>query len=358
MLFLKGEEMFSSFIEIVILFCLKRIKDERSIFSILHLLNGKKSSQTIQDAHFFQLTNFFQTFVDLTRSDIESFMKKYEQLEWIKEVSEHHFLLTHFGEENLNEFLHKTPIPKYLNGWKYHNTTKEFWERFSLLVQVVSQLNKNHKKYIPVQRNLDVHLSIKKLLRETKQPKNNIAKLLHDEIMYCMQDAEIDPSFLILRLTGYNQIGWTEKQAAEILKVDIYYFHFNFLSILHFMLNKILSNKKDYPILSLLINNSAVEVPLTQSTRRTYELIEKGYSIEEIAEIRKLKKSTIEDHLVEITLNIANFNISLYVNEEKQEMIKKIARNLPSKQLKQIRDRVENATYFEIRLVLAKYGDI
>ena len=73
--------------------------------------------------------------------------------------------------------------------------------------------------------------------------------------------------------------------------------------------------------------------------------------------IRRLKKSTIEDHLVELALHNKEFSIDPYISIEKQQQIQKAVKKLNSKQLKHIYHEVKNADYFEIRLVLAKYGD-
>src|SRR3954469_3240333 len=59
------------YIENIILYCLKQLKGERTIYSIYHLLNGKKSSQTIQDAHLFSIKKFFRIFESLTRESFE-----------------------------------------------------------------------------------------------------------------------------------------------------------------------------------------------------------------------------------------------------------------------------------------------
>ena len=95
---------------------------------------------------------------------------------------------------------------------------------------------------------------------------------------------------------------------------------------------------------------------MTNSSYRTYKLLGKGYSIEEIAKHRRLQKSTIEDHIVEIALNIDDFSIDAYIDKQSQNRILTAAKQTASKQLKLIRSEVSTANYFEIRLVLAKYG--
>jgi uncharacterized protein YpbB len=76
-----------------------------------------------------------------------------------------------------------------------------------------------------------------------------------------------------------------------------------------------------------------------------------------IANLRHLKLSTIEDHLVELALNVEGFSIDSYVDRVLQNKILEVSRIEATKQLKLIREKIGAATYFQIRLVLAKYGD-
>jgi uncharacterized protein YpbB len=58
-------------IENILLYCLKQLNGERTIYSIYHLLNGKKSSQTLQDAHLFSLKRYFGILESLTRESFD-----------------------------------------------------------------------------------------------------------------------------------------------------------------------------------------------------------------------------------------------------------------------------------------------
>ncbi|KPD00884.1 hypothetical protein LR69_00966 [Geobacillus sp. BCO2] len=77
--------------------------------------------------------------------------------------------------------------------------------------------------------------------------------------------------------------------------------------------------------------------------------------MEAIAEIRRLKRSTIEDHIVEIAANVPGFSIAPFVDDEKAAAIRAAAQALRTRKLKEIREALDGkVSYFEIRLVLAK----
>ncbi|QED48469.1 helix-turn-helix domain-containing protein [Cytobacillus dafuensis] len=350
--------MNDSLIKMLILFCLHRIDAQRTIYSIFHLLKGKKSAQTIQDAHFFQLTNLFHTFTDLTRIEFEELVLEMEKQGFLEGFPQQRFRLTSDGLNQMKLFFEKQPIPKSLNGWKFHQVTELFWERLSLAVQVVSHLKSWDSKFIPIQRKKEVHFWLKGFIQGTGLNREELGVKLYKELVECLEGyREIDPSLLVLRLTGYQIIGLTSSQAAEKMNLDNDTYQFRFKGLIHYMLETIQANPTDFPILRLFVTEDKENVSLTHSAKKTYDLIKKGFFIEEIARIRRLKRNTIEDHIVEISLNCSGFDISSFVSTEKQELILNAIMASNSKQLKQIRQFIPDADYFEIRLVLTRVGE-
>src|SRR5690348_8249605 len=120
-------------LETVILFCLKQLNGERTIYSIYHLLNGKKSSQTIQDAHLFSLKEFFGVYGELTREAFEQITEDLFRKNLIDICGEQQYQLTVAGLE----YLESKWFDHYLDGWNYHTYTMLFWDRLSLLTQVI-----------------------------------------------------------------------------------------------------------------------------------------------------------------------------------------------------------------------------
>lgn len=337
----------------IILYCLRQLKSERTIYSIYHLLKGKKSSQTIQDAHLFSLKKFFGIFDFLTRDAFDQMIETLQAQKLIYNCGEQQFLLTSMGEAHLNNI----PIPRELNGWEYHQVSEKFWRRLSLLIQVVSNLEYQETNYIPIQKNKDIHLWLKSVLIQMKVSKKEIGAKIYAELIECFrQNQEIDPSILIFRLSGYQQIGLTPMQAAQKFSMDFYDYHLQFINIIHYMIRKVGQEPKRFALLVHLYNGLIQQNELTQSSKKTWQLLSQGHSIETIAHIRRLKLSTIEDHLVEIALHFNEFPIDSYVDQTLQEEIITISKRIASKQLKLIKEHVRQASYFQIRLVLAKYG--
>ncbi|MDF2788390.1 MAG: hypothetical protein K0S80_1488 [Neobacillus sp.] len=341
-------------IENILLYCLKQLNGERTIYSIYHLINGKKSSQTLQDAHLFSLKRYFGILEPLTRESFDEIFNKLLINKLVEPCGEQRFLLTSAGED----YLLTNAQPYYVNGWRYQAFTLLVWERLSLLVQVSSNFTFQETKYIPIQKNVEVHNWLKGFLRFTSVSKQELGKFLFSELVEIFEHArDVNAKILIFRLTGYKQIGLTSSQIAKKLNIDSIHYHLEFINTIHCLLHFVESDPSRFKVLSSLLANLDQNDSLTLSARKTLVLLNQGFTAEEIASIRNLKISTIEDHLVEFALNVEDFSINSYVDEEMQLKILEISRRESTRQLKVIRNTLKTASYFQIRLVLAKYGD-
>ncbi|MBT2677673.1 helix-turn-helix domain-containing protein [Bacillus sp. ISL-35] len=346
-----------TYLESVVLSILKTINGERTIYSLFHLLQGKRSSQTIQDAHLYKITPYFSTYPSVSRDGLEKMVGRLKRRGLVEEMAETKVKLTSRGEEELEQHLSQCPLPEFLNGWKYHQVTEPFWERLTLLIQVSSNLINQERSYIPVRNKPETLSWVKRYIKQQNEDRYILAERLYEELTSALENEGTKPELVVLRLTGFKKIGLTIMQASERTGMEPAHYHYEFLNCLHAMFDRLLESPSVYPLLSGLLNKAEREVPLTLSTDKTYKLLQKGYSLDEIAVVRNLKQSTIEDHIVEIVLTIKEFDIERYVPAGKLERILLAAQQNSAKKLKQIKERVADASYFEIRLVLAKYGD-
>jgi uncharacterized protein YpbB len=353
-----GVYMGITYFEGIVLYNLKKIQGDRTIYSLYHLFQGKRSSQTIQDAHLYQLTSFFHTIPSFTRIQLEKTVQGLLTNGMAEEIAETKVILTDKGNRELEFQLAKVPLPQYLNGWKYHQVTDVFWERLTLLIQVCSNLINRERNFIPIRNKKEVLTWVKQYISQQEEDRYKLAEKLFFELTDALDNPHTRPDFIVIRLTGFKKIGLTSVQAAEMASVEHANYHFEFLNGLHALFDKVLRNPSSYPLLKGLIKEPDQKVPLTLSTKKTFGLLHKGYSLEEIAASRNLKLSTIEDHVVEIALSVDEFDIDFYVNPEEQQKIIRAAKVVSAKKLKLIKEQVSDVTYFKIRLVMARYGDV
>lgn len=345
------------YIESVTLFGLSRLKGERTSSSIYHILRGKKTSQTIQDSHLYELEFLFHILPKIKRFIIEDAVNTLFKMKLIVESGTDQYIITQKGKDCVEHFIKNKGFPPHLNGWEYEMHAEHFWPRLSLVVQTISYLLQDKKNFIPITDQDSILLWVKNFFREISLSREELATQLKLELSMCLKQLpQPDADMLILRLSSIHRAGLTNVQIAEEFGMDIFESEVWFKGVLHHVIKCI--HSENLTLLSKFMIETNELTQLTTSTARTYELLMQGKLVDTIASERNLKQSTIEDHLVELALHINNFQIDPYVDKKEQERIRSVIENTNTRRLKFIKSELnEQISYFKIRLVLAKDGN-
>lgn len=349
--------------EYLCLKCLQSFRGERSISAIYHLFRGKKSSQTIQDANIFSLVSVYGLFPELNRNFLQQTIHTLQAEQLIREVHSEHWEVTDKGAKQILNGEKIYYLSPYLNGYAYKDKSLTFWKRYSLLVQTLSNLAGKESSFIPIQYDDTIQRWVKNHLLSQKG--NSMKRLLNDlfiETNSLLTQLPTNQAIVFaLKLSGFRHAGNTEEQIAKTLKKDSAWIHVEFQSALHFLIRNLEEKGavSTYNSLFLMCRDLLEKPLLTETTQKSLKLLYQGLSLPEIANIRRLKESTIEDHIVEIALHIHDFSITPYVKEDKVKAIQAVIHELQTHQLRRIKEKLNNQdiSYFQIRLVLTRMGD-
>ncbi|MEK5270497.1 helix-turn-helix domain-containing protein [Aeribacillus sp. FSL K6-8394] len=344
-----------SYLEGIILYCFQQLKCERSKAAVFHLLKGKKSSQTIQDSIIFHLSNLFGICRELELEEYNHLLNRLVQLSYVKQVKGEFYMVTMNGERVLQEFLSEKPFPDKLDGATYNDIGKIFWQRLSLFVQTVSHLVYNHSKFLPITNNGQLLHFVKTYILQMKETKKNIGNRTFLEMNRLLECLDEKGAILVVnRLSGFKKNGITFEQLAAAANEDPFYLKLMFQAAVIQMVNELQKRSDQYPILFGLLRDLIKKHPLTASAEKTYRLLAEGLGIDEIAAFRKLKRNTIEDHIVEIALNMHDFAFEPYVSKEDVVKIGQAIEKLQTNKLKTVKEYLQDQySYFQIRLAMA-----
>ncbi|WP_047475709.1 helix-turn-helix domain-containing protein [Bacillus siamensis] len=343
-----------NYFDTVVLDCLDKIDGERTPSAVFHLLKGKKSSQTIQDAGLFQIAKYFGMASQCERGDIADSMHKLAGDSYITAGKEEGTCkVTARGVQKLERAFAERPWPKHCHGANYQTPAVTLWKRLSLLIQVLSNKERQCSQYIPVTNDVQTLRWVKRFMRKNRDAKG-LSVQMHDALFQLLQGvSERQALIFVYSLTSFDRIGKTNKQLASQLNEDEWYVSVQFWGAVHYVIQSL--PQCAHPALGELLSDLRAESALTQSARKTLELLEKGFPIERIAAVRNLKTATIEDHIVEISLHQPAFFIEQYISEEDQRMITAFAKQHQTNKIKRIREGMQmRFSYFQIRLALAK----
>ncbi|MFC0299404.1 helix-turn-helix domain-containing protein [Virgibacillus soli] len=343
------------YFEQILLHCQSKIGNERTTSALFHLLTGKKSIQTIHDAKLFGLEQYFAIYKSLHPNVYQTYVDKLISDGYLEtnDVQVTYTTITNRG----HAFLQQQPIEifRYLNGKKYEKKVEVFYKRFLLLIQTFTNTKKGNFNFISIIDDQQTMYWIKEFYHQNKGQEENVLMSIYEELVSLLAQIENEAaSIFVDQITSYKSYGLSTHQLSQKYKrsiEDIYLIH---IGVIHYILAQV--ENGSYPALTNIATiHAQTPYNLTLSASKTFELMKQGFEVAEIAQIRKLKLNTIEDHIVEIALLDQNFSITPFVNRNHQEEIMNAIKQSNSLRLKKIKSLVhESIRYFEIRLVLTK----
>lgn len=325
---------------------------QRSLNASLHVLRGKRSGQTIQDVDYFSIKPFF------------SLLPKLQELiflEAVNELKSQNLILEKQGiiylTKNGRSVVSQLP-EFYFDGWNYRGRVETFNLRLLLLVQTLSQIRVSKNLFLPITNDRNVQQFVKELLRNLSVARQETAALLAAELQSCIlqsQMSELQATVISHRLTGAEASGWTWEQLEEALQEPRNSLQLELLEGLHriIAISETENSARKLPILHKLAEGIRIDTPLTESTAITKKLFDQGLSIDEIAIVRQLKGSTIEDHITEIATNDKDFPILKFVELIDLEAVQEEVNRNKVKRLRLLKEKFTHLSYFQLRLILS-----
>lgn len=347
-------------LDTILLHCVIKLKGERSTNATYHILTGKKSIQTIQDIYLFDLENVYGIYKNLRNPYFIAKLESMVQRGLLEESTSNSLVPTEGGSE---WYMKNGPNQlRYFQGSTWYETSKPFMLRLQLLIQVLANSQVGNKNYVPVIEEDQIEKWVKRTYQMIKSHSNirNVSLNLYNELHHLLQTfSEEEATMFVSRLSGYDHYGMSLQQLASKHHTTVSNITLLLERIIHRMLSIISDKKQIYPTLYFVINDLTKQSRLTHSARITYKLLNKQYTLEKIASLRRLSQNTIQDHIVEITIYDPCFSIDSYVEVEKQKLIIQAVNDTSVYKLKTIKANVPNEiSYFQIRLVLARLSQL
>lgn len=316
------------------------------VSTLYHLLKGKRTVSVLMSGFLFDNFFCFQLFPELRE---EAFYQILQQLikdgclDFYEESLEAR--LTDKGRQRLQKnSLHIDSYTNHLNGYKYGKTEMEMWRILQFLVQVTSHLSYQNNRYIPLEASPKYQLKIKKLLTEIDR--KNVGSLMKNEWSLIFDRlSEEESSFLVQQFSGYQWNGKAEQQLLPdfsafqkaVYRKNIYHHLFSCIEEL-----------EENAVLKKAVGES-IEKNKNQSMLRTRELWSEGHSPAEIAGIRRMKPSTVNDHFLELAMSERGYAFDQFIPSEQIRCFQEISLPCQEWRYAELRQQFE-VDYFSFRM--------
>ncbi len=333
---------------------MEKIKTERSIQAIYYILIGKKSIQTVQDAHIFKIGSFYGIYKTLGRDAFDERILQLKKQNVIKPHVENTIQLT---EKGLN-IVHQQKDDSFfqhINGLRYSDMEVAFSERLLLVIQTVTNSKMGYYSFIPIIDRSTITTWVRQFFYVHKDNQDKVLLALYHELRQLLKGiSDLHASIFVDRLTGYQNYGQSIQQLCYQYNLHEHDIQLRLTATHHYMLHEVLNLQSQYPLLTNFVNDLTTNRFITNSAKKTNQLLHQHYSLKQIAAYRGLKLNTIYDHIVEIAIYDPSFPLHQYVDQSAYQEIIAAIKQANSFKLKQIKQLLrETTSYFQIRLVIA-----
>lgn len=332
------------FFQQLLVYLFYQLNGERSSMAPYYILKGKKSGQTLQDIHYYKVQGFFGIGIDLTKETYQLELDGLVKAGWITSLDTPS--VTEVGYKKLENF--KTHFQSGSLGSDY----VPFEKKLQLLVQISSNALHENRNYIPIVSEEPVQREIKRLIASQAGLKQLAEDTKQAVLGFIGQPTLTDNqrNLFVFRLSGFEVTGWTWSQLAELLELReldcIYMFRDLLVQFIAYL-------ETTHSSLYRLVDQPLV---LTETAGMTKRYLQQHLSLEEIAAARRLKTSTIEDHFVEIASVEGGHSFTELLSREQCNRILDVQKQLQTHKLKELREKLPEFSYFQIRLALAIGG--
>lgn len=266
--------------------------------TLYHFLIGKRTQSVLVYGYFYEILRFFGILPKLKQETYQKIIEAHIKNGNL-ESFENEVRLTEKGSRQLQNFsLQNYP---FINQEAYAKIDEQSFRLFLLAVQVMSHVSYHSNQYIPVENTPFYTLQVKKWFQTVKLThfKEELCILLER-----LPQAQAD--MLARQFSGYQVYGKTLQQLSE---KDVLFQFFEQKNLIHQVL-RLAHEFQSFNQLLMLYKKET-------SAKKTWVMIDNGKSLAEIASLRRVKPSTIQDHFIERALFDENFEFKNFYPQKR-----------------------------------------
>lgn len=341
-----------SYTDYLFLNCFSTIQ-KRKEATIYYILIGKRTISTMLQCSQLDLEAYFNALPNLKYHVLQESVARLAANGYINISNENEYLLTSYGEKERDAFFGHHPSFRNKNQMRYTLVLEPIKTRVLFLLQVLSEIRHQNKRYYPIETNEKEQLWVKKLLSEQQLERSEYAKQFGKE-MYAILESfpEQKATIFTYQFEGHQHVRKTTEQIAQAMQLDEMEVKIMMQEGWLELLGRVVDGKEEFPLLSAVIQEIIQEKGLASSSaERTLQYFKQGYSLAEIVSIRKRKQSTIQDHFSELAMLYPSFPFRSFMDEEKYAYLKQLVNKKARVDYREIQAALPDITFFESRLI-------
>lgn len=323
--------------------------------TVFHILQGKRTASILYRAIDYSLETFFGFFPQLDRS---VFYKKLDglvsmgYLSFSPETKE--YLQSEIGKNKVESYFSAHYYPSQLNWLTQGRAITEFQRIIYFLTQIFSEIRHKNNRYLPVEKDYDIQQWVKSWMAKQDIPLQKLAIEFGMEWKRLLSCLETENAIILVHLmSGHDAVGLTKNQLSHQMNLSELEITFRQYDSISYLIQQISADSKHIPLFDSIVQETVVpsEKGISTSAKETALLLKKGFSIEKIAHIRHLKKSTISEHVIELAILFPTLDIQPFIPTEIYAALKTLLADSPELSFQEANDHLLNVEFLWYRLM-------
>lgn len=313
---------------------------------IFSIITGRNTVSNIYWGMRYDLLDYFSIDPQFTNEIYQKILSKLKQNKLLTE-SNGQVRLTQNGlirQKKAKSDLYQIKHPKLINQYKFN----EWSETCILAIQVVSELSFVNRHYYPVVTSELTKFNIKEWI--SNNDKTILTKQVNLELRLFVQEIDTNSSLIFMnKLIGHNLNGLTNKQLANELNLSEMEIQLIYRDTINFFASWIEEQKQS--VFKELVQSILKTGIISESAKETMRLITMGLSVSDVAKSRRLKTSTIFEHLLELAMISEKFPFDTFLTKKIINDLSEImGRDIDQVPFKIIQNKKPDINFFDYRL--------
>lgn len=259
------------------------------------------------------------------------------------------FQITTAGRDLVNDFFKDNFMPDKIDTYVPYDLRQSFWQVVSFLSQVLSEKAAHNPKYAPLQKDLTSQLFVKQLIYNNQAIVEEWSS--EQATIFSQMDTDL-ADILANTLSGHELNGLTLNQLGRLLDIQkdqVYVMRF--AGIYDYMSQ--IQARDDLPLHRKVLNFVLTDqfYGLTSSAWDTFQLIKAGYQLDRISQIKRVKPSTIKEHILEIAFKVPQVSLTSLVPEPTQRALLDFFNHYDNWQYKYALEKMPDLEFYHYRLL-------
>lgn len=312
--------------------------------TIWQLLTAKLTTSTLYGGLRYDLLSYIKTPLEMNALQYEKSLQELIAKGWLK-VNEEQYLLTATGLQQKKHFFATHPYLCLTQPGLFAHIDLQLWNaRLLLVVQAVSELCHQNAHYYPCVEDVFVQATIKRWFKQIG--KENACAIIKESLNEFLKAQDIKQATIFsAQLVGHEFSGFTKQQIAQqflLSPAEVSFIWSDLASGYAYFL------QTHYPKAKVLLDGVFKVNILSASAQETFNLFKQGVSLNQIAQIKKVKVSTVQEHLLNAAILSPDFDFDVFLNKQiRLFLIKHLGSDIDAWNYQKVAEKID---FFRFRL--------